>query len=153
MTSAAALFDYQRLEGLTSNTSDGKPLTDFNRKQFGGTVGGPLRKDKAFYFWPLRASARSCSARTCLRRSGRRAQSALRRSLANEALIAGSPDCQRVALLNFFRARRGQEEGQPVDHTINNNALLGKIDWNVTPSSNLSASYNFNYSKNAQPDV
>ena len=45
-----ALFHYQRLEGLTSNTSDGKPLTDFHREQFGGTVGGPLSKDKAFYF-------------------------------------------------------------------------------------------------------
>ena len=47
------LFGFQRLEGLTSNTSDGKPLKDFNRKQFGGTVGGPLRKDQAFYFLAL----------------------------------------------------------------------------------------------------
>ena len=38
------------LEGLTSNTSDGKPLKDFHREQFGGTVGGPMVKDKAFYF-------------------------------------------------------------------------------------------------------
>ncbi len=45
-----SLFHYQRLEGLTSNTSDGKPLTDFHREQTGGTVGGPLRKDKLFYF-------------------------------------------------------------------------------------------------------
>ena len=37
-----SLFHYQRLEGLTSNTSDGKPLTDFHREQFGGTVGGPM---------------------------------------------------------------------------------------------------------------
>src|SRR6266496_120926 len=43
-------FYFQRLEALTSNTSDGKPLKDFNRKQFGGTVGGPLVKDKAFFF-------------------------------------------------------------------------------------------------------
>src|SRR5207302_1647613 len=48
-----SLFHYQRLEGLTSNTSDGKPLTDFHREQFGGTVGGPLVKDKAFYFLAL----------------------------------------------------------------------------------------------------
>ena len=45
-------------------------------------------------------------------------------------------------------ARRGQDEGQPVDHTINNNALLGKIDWRRATPSNLSVSYNFNYSKN-----
>ena len=48
-----SLFHFQRLEGLTSNTSDGKPLTDFHREQFGGTVGGPLVKNKAFFFGAL----------------------------------------------------------------------------------------------------
>src|SRR5262249_51166577 len=67
---------------------------------------------------------------------------------ANEALINGSADCQRLALLSFFRTRLGQDEGQPVRHQINNNALLGKLDWNLTPANNLSASYNFDYSKN-----
>src|SRR5207342_2323329 len=38
-----SLFHYQRVE----------PLTDFHREQFGGTVGGPLVKDKAFYFLAL----------------------------------------------------------------------------------------------------
>src|SRR6266550_90379 len=48
-----SLFHYQRLEGLTSATSDGKPLTDFHREQSGGTIGGPVRKDKVFYFAAL----------------------------------------------------------------------------------------------------
>src|ERR1700682_2531667 len=43
-------FHFQRLEALTANTSDGKPLKDFRREQFGGTLGGPIRKNKAFYF-------------------------------------------------------------------------------------------------------
>src|SRR5215468_5131484 len=43
-------FYFQRLEGLTANTSDGKPLKDFHREQFGGNVGGPISKDKAFFF-------------------------------------------------------------------------------------------------------
>ena len=141
------LFGYQRLEDLTSNTSDGKPLTDFNRKQFGGTVGGPVLKDKAFYFLALEG-VREKLQRPNLSEAIGTPCPVSTPTLANEALIGGSPDCQRVALLNFFRTRRGQEEGQPIDHKINNNALLGKIDWNLTPSSNLSASYNFNYSKN-----
>src|SRR6185295_1345235 len=45
-----SLFHYQRLEALTSDTSDGSPLKDFHREQFGGTLGGPLKKDKAFFF-------------------------------------------------------------------------------------------------------
>ena len=40
-----SLFHFQRLEALTANTSDGKPLTDFRREQLGGTLGGPIRRD------------------------------------------------------------------------------------------------------------
>ena len=45
-----SLFHFQRLEALTSNTSDGKPLQDFHREQFGGNIGGPIKTDRAFYF-------------------------------------------------------------------------------------------------------
>src|SRR5512138_1354853 len=48
-----SLFEYQRLEALTANASDGKPLTDFRREQTGGTVGGPILKDRAFFFVAL----------------------------------------------------------------------------------------------------
>ena len=45
-----SLFHFQRLEALTANASDGTPLTDFRREQFGGTIGGPIKRDKAFFF-------------------------------------------------------------------------------------------------------
>src|SRR6185369_12925060 len=46
-----SVFYFQRLKALTANTKpDNKELTDFNRSQYGGTVGGPFRRDKAFYF-------------------------------------------------------------------------------------------------------
>src|SRR3954468_6569320 len=43
-------FYFQRLKALTANTSDNKPLTGFRREQFGGTVGGPIKTNKAFFF-------------------------------------------------------------------------------------------------------
>src|SRR5690242_15311981 len=43
-------FEYFRSEGLSANTSDGKPLQDFGRNQFGGSFGGPIKKDKMFFF-------------------------------------------------------------------------------------------------------
>jgi hypothetical protein len=141
-----SLFHYQRVEGLTSNTSDGKPLTDFHREQFGGTVGGPLVKDKAFYFLALEG-VRENLLRPNLSETIGAPCPVSAPTLANEALINGSADCQRLALLAFFRTR-GQDEGQPVQHTVNNNALLTKLDWNLTPANNLSGSYNFDFSKN-----
>jgi hypothetical protein len=143
-----SLFHFQRLEGLTSDTSDGRPLENFHREQFGGTVGGPARKDKAFYFLALEGIRENLRRPNLSEPIGAPCSVSAPTLAANEALINGSPDCQRVALLGFFRSRRNQEEGQPVDHRVNNNAVLAKLDWNVTNTSNLSASYNFNYSRN-----
>jgi outer membrane receptor for ferrienterochelin and colicin len=143
-----SLFHYQRVESLTSNTSDGQPLTDFHREQFGGTVGGPLIKDKAFYFLALEGVRENLQRPNLSATIGTPCPVTAPTLAANEALIAGSADCQRLALLNFFRTRRGQDEGQPIQHQINNSALLTKLDWTLTPRNNLSASYNFDHSKN-----
>ena len=142
------LFHYQRLEGLTSKTSDGRPLEDFHREQFGGTVGGPIAKDKAFFFLALEGVRENLKRPNLSEAIGTPCPVSAPTLAANEAAINGSADCQRLALLGFFRARRGQEEGLPIEHAINNNATLAKLDWNVTPKNNLSASYNFDHSKN-----
>jgi len=49
-----SLYDYVRNSAFAANTFDnnahGLPRPVFNRHQFGGTAGGPLRKGKLFYF-------------------------------------------------------------------------------------------------------
>jgi hypothetical protein len=145
---AGSLFHYQRVEALTSNTSDGQPLKDFHREQFGGTVGGPLVKDRAFYFLAMEGVRENLLRPNLSVPIGDACPVSAPTVAANEALINASPDCQRVALLNFFRSARGQEEGLPVKHSVNNNAMLTKLDWSLSPSNNLSASYNFNHSRN-----
>jgi hypothetical protein len=67
---------------------------------------------------------------------------------ANEALINANADCQRLALINFMKTSRSQEEGLPVKHPIRNYAFLGKTDFNLSNSQQLAISYNFDYSKN-----
>ncbi len=144
-----SLFHFQRLEALTSNTSDGKPLKDFHREQFGGTIGGPVVRDKMFFFGafeqilenltrdnlsvPIGSSPCPVSAPTIQ---------------ANEAQINSNVECQRLALLNFFKTRLNQEEGLPVKHPIRNSALLAKFDWNASANHKLSASFNFDHSRN-----
>lgn len=48
-----SLFHFQRLEALTGELSDGTTLDDFHREQWGGTIGGPIQRDKAFFFVAL----------------------------------------------------------------------------------------------------
>ena len=44
------LHEYQKWTGLTSRLSDGTRLSAFSQEQFGGTIGGAIRKNKLFYF-------------------------------------------------------------------------------------------------------
>jgi len=144
---SGSLFHFQRLEGLTSNTSDGKPLKDFRREQFGGTLGGPLKKDKAFFFLAAE-HINSKLTRDNLSTPLGSCPFAAPVVPRDEAAINSSAECQRLALLNFFQTTRNQNEGLPVSRTINNTALLAKLDWNLSPKHTLAFSYNFDYSKN-----
>ncbi len=144
-----SLFYFQRLEALTANTSDGKPLTDFHREQFGGNVGGPIKKNKAFFFVSFEQIFENLTRANLSEPIGATPCPVQAPTiLANEALINGNTDCQRLALLSFIRTTRGQEEGLPIDRSIRNSAILGKVDWDLTPNNRLTISHNFDYSRN-----
>src|SRR2546426_6007782 len=141
-------FEYFRTESLAAATSDGKPLKDFRRNQFGGTIGGPIVKDKIFIFGAFEQILAN------LTRANLSAPLWAACSVANpvvgtdDAVISASGECQRVALLNFLKNGVGQDDGQPVKHPIRNSAALGRFDWNVNPTNQFAVSYNFDYSKN-----
>jgi len=144
-------FYFQRLKALTSNTSDGKPLNNFHREQVGGTVGGPLKKDKMFAFGALehvreRFTRDNLSAP--IDATPCPVSNPVFNSNISDAQIGASPECQRLVLLNFLQSSVGQNDGLPVDHLIRNTALLGRFDWNISSKNQFFASYNFDYSKN-----
>src|SRR6266496_4687407 len=143
-----SVFYFQRLEALTAHTSDGKPLKGFRREQFGGTVGGPISQNKAFFFFAFEGIREKLSRDNLSAPIGTPCSVTAPTILANEALINGSPDCQRLALINFIKSTRNQDEGLPVKHQINNDAFLAKVDWDLNPANKLGISYNFDYSKN-----
>jgi hypothetical protein len=144
-----SLFHFQRLEALTAHTSDGKPLTDFHREQFGGNVGGPIRRDKAFFFVAYEQIFENLTRANLSEQVGPTPCPVTAPTVvADEALIGTNADCQRLALLGFFRARLGQEEGAPVKRPVRNSAVLGKLDFELTQNNHLTLSHNFDYSKN-----
>jgi len=142
-------FYFQRLEALTANTSDGKPLQDFHREQYGATIGGPIRRNKAFYFLAFEGINENLTRPNLSEAVGDTpCPIASPTILANESLINGNADCQRLALINFFRATRDQEEGLPINHKISNQAFFARTDFELNRANNLSISYNFDHSKN-----
>jgi hypothetical protein len=146
-----SLFYFQRLEALTANTSDGKPLKDFRREQLGGTVGGRIRRDKAFFFLAFEGIRERLTRSNLSEQLGATpcpVAAPVVTNAAQEALINGNSDCQRLALINFINATRGTNEGLPVSHPIRNYALLGKLDFNLNRANQLGISYNFDISKN-----
>ena len=140
-------FHFQRLEALTANTSDGNPLKDFRREQFGGTLGGPIVKDKAFFFGAFEQITGNLTRNNLSLPIGTPCSVQTPTIQANEALINGSADCQRLALLNFFRTTRQQEEGLPVKKPVNTSAFLGKLDWKWNDANDFAFSYNFSRSR------
>jgi len=150
-------FGFFRAEALSSNTSDGKPLQDFSRQQFGGSLGGPLVKNKMFFFGAGEGIRETLTRQNLSVPLGSACSVATPVVGVNDAVIAASPECQRVALLNFFKSGSlhtaagqpvVQDEGQPVVRPVRNAAFLGKFDWIVTPANALGVSYSFDYSKN-----
>src|SRR5438309_1732447 len=143
-----SVFYFQRLEALTAHTSDGKPLKDFRREQFGGTFGGPIRTDKAFFFVSFEGIRENLTRANLSDPIGAPCSITTPTINANEGLTNSSADCQRLALINFIKTTRNQDEGLPVKHPIRNYAFLLKTDFNITKSNQLGISYNFDYSKN-----
>src|SRR3989454_371898 len=102
-----SVFEYFRTESLTSATSDGKPFDGFRRNQFGGSFGGPLIKDKLFFF------AAGEGIRENFTRKNLGVPIGTACSITNpvfgpggnisDTAISTSADCQRLVLINFFK--------------------------------------------------
>ena len=146
-----SLFHFQRAEALTANDSQGRPLDNFEREQFGGTIGGPIVQDKAFFFGAIEQIFEELTRPNLSEQLGATAcpqQTFTVGNSADETLIGTNSDCQRLALLEFFQTNRGQAEGNPVTRDIENTSFLGKFDLNITPATQLSVSYTMNRSEN-----
>jgi Carboxypeptidase regulatory-like domain len=149
-------FEYFRTEALTAATSDGKPLDDFRRNQFGGSLGGPIIKDKLFFFAASEGIRENLTRKNLSAPLGATCANAapMITNASDEALIKGSPECQRVALLNFFKnapfppAIKNTDEGLPVDHSVRNASVFGRVDYNLNSKNQIFGSYSFDWSKN-----
>lgn len=114
-----SLHEYQKWTGLTSRLSDGTRLSAFSQEQFGGTVGGAIKKDKLFYFVAYDQ------------------QFFTQTKQNNKARIDPT-------LVNFFATKLGDPgENGPITRKNNAQAALGKVDWLFSDKTQFTARYNF----------
>jgi hypothetical protein len=147
-TADGTLFYFQRMEGLTGELSDGSTLDDFHREQWGGTFGGPIKRDKAFFFAALEGITGNFTRPNLGRPLGDTPCPVASPTLgANEALINDNADCQRTALLGFFSSSLGMDESTPIEHPVETVAVLTKFDLAANERNNFSLSWNFNHSR------
>jgi len=147
-----SVFEYFRTEALTSDTSDGKPLKDFLRNQFGGGFGGPIKKDKLFFFAAgegIRENLTRTNLSVPIGTSCGTPGITFDGTPATDALILAAPDCQRIALVNFMKSTFNEDDGAPVDHAIRNGSGFGRVDYNLNTKNQIFGSYSYDYSKNS----
>jgi Carboxypeptidase regulatory-like domain/TonB-dependent Receptor Plug Domain len=146
----ASAFEYFRTEALTAAASDGTPLTGFRRNQFGGTVGGPIVKDKLFFFVASEGILEDLTRRNLSVPLGASCgvTNPAFNSTITDAQISASGDCQRQTLLNYFQTTFNENEGVPVDHIVRNASVFGRVDYNFNAKNQLFFTYSFDRSNN-----
>jgi len=102
------------------------------RHQFGGTIGGPIVKDKAFFFFSYDQQKRNFPGLAIFGQNG------YLNSANRSAIIArGLTGAQIDSTLNFLSSISG-----PVSRTGDQKLFLPKVDWNINDKNTLTVSYN-----------
>ncbi len=117
------VFEFYRDKALNANTWDNnttsRPKRAYHFNQFGGDVGGPIRKDKIFFFFDYDGQ-RNTTPNIVI-------PGAFPTDAAGQGALAG---------LGQYLT--------PYANSLNNNVYLGKVDWNLTDNQHLSFRYNAN---------
>ena len=117
---SGAAFLFFRNQSLSSQNPDavdaGLPVEDFTNYQFGGNVGGPIKRDRAFFFVAYE------------RNDGK----------------SSKPNFIDPRLINIFATRFGSPDEQTIIQRTNDaDVLLGKVDIQVNSSNLLTLRHNY----------
>ncbi|HUK17939.1 MAG TPA: TonB-dependent receptor [Bryobacteraceae bacterium] len=171
-------FWYNRNNAFSANdwfnNQAGVPLPFLNQNQFGGTLGGPIKKDKIFFYGSyeaVRTHAQTGVNTAILTASARQGIFSYRDSAgtvhqvniltqkgvsidpAMQALLNQVPGPQYINNsevgdgLNFSGYRFNQRSNETRDN------VTGKIDYNITTSHAVSGSFSWNRDNSDRPDL
>ncbi len=103
---------------------------DFKQQQLGFTLGGPLKKDKAFYFLALDYQNGSSTKQT-------------------------DPSRIEKRVVDYFASVGSPDENGAIERSSDARVFLAKVDWQLNPRNLLTLRYNYTWSeqKNGTFDV
>ncbi len=159
------LFEFLRNSALDARNTFDRAKPGFQRNQFGGSAGGPIKKNKTFFFAdyeelrevkgiPHRSDTLSDNARNgivCVKQGTNPCASTTKVTIASRILpylpffpVANDngPSNRDVAQFIFAGKRVGLER-----------YVMGKIDQNFSDRTTLSGSYQFDNTDESQPDA
>jgi hypothetical protein len=102
------------------------------RHQFGGTIGGPIVKDKAFFFFSYDQQNRNFPGLSIFSQNG-----FLNTANRTNLIARGLTNAQIDGALGFLNSLSG-----PLERTGDQKLFLPKLDWNINDKNTLTVSYN-----------
>jgi outer membrane receptor protein involved in Fe transport len=164
----ATLFEFVRNEKLNARNFFSATVPPFKRNQFGGTVGGPIRKDKTFFFGSYQHTAERSSPGSVnptllstAQRQGDWSNAGLRTPLKdplggtfpNNIIPASRLNKASQNFLNAFVPIPTRPDGLypfASQQKIDDDQAVGKIDHIITENNRLSGRFLYNRNGNYQ---
>jgi hypothetical protein len=135
-----SLYHLQELSALTQDLADGTAQKDFTREQLGGSIGGPIKKNKLFYFGTFEGAFNR------FKKDNRLIHCCTR--LDSNGIAHFSSTGAPVDLNSIFSSQFGSNEAGPLQHTNDLQAFLAKMDW--IPSTHHTATFRDYFARSIQ---
>jgi hypothetical protein len=127
----------QKLVGTKAGPDGKTPVTilNFDVKQFGGSIGGPIIKNKLFFFANYEREKRTDPGTSFVSDNG---------SNTGQANVSRVKQTDLDALSTFLKGSLGYDPGkyQGYDFATESYKILAKIDWNVNSKNKFSVRFN-----------
>jgi hypothetical protein len=129
-------YGYYRNQSFTGEKVKETDVPNAKRstKIFGGSIGGPIIKDKLFFFFNLESEKRSQPGQTYVAK-----KSPTDSDPNATAVLASDLNTLRTRLIDSFNYNPGGYEGY--DFETENTKFLARVDWNITNQHRLTLRY------------
>ncbi len=138
-----SLFHLQELKGLTADLADGTSLQDYHREQFGGSIGGPVKRDKLFYFGTFEGAFTRYNKDNDLIHCCTVFAPSTAPIPGLATFDPTGKTGQKVDLSSIYSTKFGSTESASIHHTNDLQAFLAKMDWFPNPKHTVSARHYF----------